>query len=108
MKESIIQRSVMDYLRMVEKQQGLYFFRANSGAFKTERGNFVKTGKAGLSDIVCIQKKPDHARILFLEVKNEKGRQSKTQKEAEEAVTYCGAEYHIIRSIGDIKRVIEL
>ena len=108
MKESIIQKACLDYLGTIP---GIYFFRAGAGAVKTSTGRFFKTGKPGLPDIVCcIPKTTDNGRIVGVfcgfEIKNEKGRQSPAQKEAEEQIKEAGGKYFIIRSLADIKKII--
>ncbi len=110
--EKTIQRSILDYLALMEKTQNIYFFRAGAGMVKLDSGRFFKTGKPGLSDIVVIQRRLDatgkpYARALFLEVKTAKGRQSEAQKHAEKAVIAAGGEYHIVRSIDNCKAVLE-
>jgi len=42
MKETEIQKSILEYLAY---QKNIYFFRAGSGAIRTEQGGYFKTGK---------------------------------------------------------------
>ena len=104
MKESVIQRGVLDYLELFSRQNNIYFFRAGSGAMKTESGRFFKTGKAGCADIVACH----NGKFYGLEVKTDTGRQSEAQKRAEDEIIRAGGEYHIVRSISDIKKVFPL
>ena len=48
--EKDTQKSVLDFLRL----KGIFHFRQNSGAFKTERGGFYRMGKSGAPDIVAV------------------------------------------------------
>lgn len=41
-------------------------------------------------------------------MKTEKGVQSKEQKAIEQIIKKCGAEYHVVRSIDDVVRVLSL
>ena len=101
MKESVIQRAVMDYLQWFSNSHKLYFFRSGAGNIKTEQGHYFKTGKPGCPDIsVCYQSK-----YWGIELKGPKGRQSALQKKAEKEILAAGGQYLIIRSLDDIKRV---
>lgn len=56
----------------------------------------------GVSDLIIIQ--PD--KVLFIELKIEKGVQSESQKDFEERIKKLGYEYHIIRSLNDFKNLL--
>jgi hypothetical protein len=50
-KETEIQAAILDYLRL----KGRFFWRNNSGAFKTERGGFFRVGTPGAPDMIgCV------------------------------------------------------
>ena len=51
--------------------------------------------KAGVSDLIVLM--PNRA--MFIELKNEKGIQSESQKDFEQSVTALGFEYYLIRSL---------
>ena len=105
MKESIIQKGILDYLGLYSKTHPIYFFRAGSGAVKTQQGRYFKTGVPGLPDIIVCG---SLGQFIGLEVKNEKGRQSQNQKQAEKDINAVGGEYHIVRSIADAKKIFPL
>lgn len=97
--EAMIQKAVLEFLAMVPK---CYAFRAGSGALKTENGNYVKTGRPGVPDIVvCFDGK-----WIGLEIKTDTGRQSQSQKQAEKKILDSGGQYYIIRSISDVRKII--
>jgi len=96
--EAMIQRACMDWLAT---QDGLYFFRANSGAFRTAQGRYVKTGRPGCPDIVICWK----GRFLGVEVKTETGKQSQAQRQAQKDIESSGGRYVVVRSVGDLKAV---
>ena len=107
--EKVIQKSILDYLRT---RSDIYFFRAGAGAVKTSTGRFFKSGKPGVPDIVCcVKKTTDNGRVvgifLGLEVKTEKGRQSVVQKKAEQEIKNAGGQYHIVRSVADVKEILK-
>ena len=104
MKESVIQKGVLDYLVWAATRHKIYWFRAGVGTLRTASGRVFKTGKAGCPDIVCVFK----SRFIGLEIKTLKGRQSSRQKEAQAEIEAAGGEYYIIRSIADVKKIIPI
>ena len=101
MKESVIQKGILDLLAWKAKTEQFYWFRAGAGAMKTSTGRFFKTGRPGLPDIVILY----HGRFIGAEVKNEKGRMSASQKQAKEEIINAGGEYHVVRSVADVKLI---
>ncbi|MFM7852283.1 MAG: VRR-NUC domain-containing protein, partial [Flammeovirgaceae bacterium] len=76
--------------------------RSQAGAVNTIRRNgsagFFKTGRAGTPDItVCYQGK-----FVGIEVKNKKGKQSESQKQAQETIEKTGGYYFIVRSLDEL------
>jgi hypothetical protein len=93
-KETEIQAAILDYLRL----KGRFFWRNNSGAFKTERGGFYRVGLAGSPDIIgCVDGK-----FIGLEVKTEKGKLSEHQEQFADALRAQGGLYFTVRSIDDV------
>ena len=63
--------------------------------------------KAGVSDLVVIHRVENkNARIIFVEVKTETGKQSPSQKQFEKHVQSMGLEYYVIRSLEKFKSII--
>ena len=58
---------------------------------------------AGVSDTILIL---PNSKIIFIEFKTAKGRQTEKQKEFEERVKKHGYEYFIIRSLDEFKKLI--
>ena len=100
MKENEIQKAILEYLNYIGK---IYFFRAGSGAIRTENGNYFKSGKVGCPDIVVCYK----GKFIGLEVKTEKGKQSDYQKVAEQEIKRAGGKYFMVRSINDVMKIIK-
>ncbi len=98
---TILVRAILDFLEF-QKQQGLkiYSFKSSSGQLKTEDGRFFKTGKPGCPDITCCFQ----GRFIGLEVKIEKDDQSTLQKQAQMEIEAAGGEYHVVRSMADVKK----
>ena len=71
---------------------------------KLESGRYFKTGIHGLQDITACHE----GRFIAIEVKTQKGRQSKDQKALEKKVIESGGEYLLARSLGDVKEFFAL
>jgi hypothetical protein len=65
MKESEIQRQILDYLAL----KGIFHYRNNSGAFKDSAAHFYRFGALGSPDIICVIK----GQYVRIEVKAPKG-----------------------------------
>lgn len=95
--ESNIKRQVQDFLNA----RGLFWFRQNTGAFKTKTGGFYHFGAIGSPDIFILHK----GLLIGLEIKSPKGKQEPAQKLFGEKMEKNGGLYFIIRSFGDILQV---
>lgn len=104
MKESALQKIIIDYLQFQENMGKLYFFRAGSGSVKLESGRYFKSGKKGCPDIVCLK----DSKFYGLEIKGDKGKQSAVQKGVEEKVKSCGGEYYLISDFDRMKFVLNI
>lgn len=119
MQERLIQKGIVNYLQLQENIWKLYFFRSWAWAVRVSGSNgrdrMFKTGKAGCPDVtVCkpVVVTPEMVwqvmwQFTGLEVKNEKGRQSESQKKAQERIEKAWGEYHIVRSLEEVISLIE-
>jgi hypothetical protein len=101
--ERLILKAIMNYLDILERQGKLYYIRSNSGAVRLQNGAFMKTGKVGCADIICLYK----GKFIAIEVKNEKGKQTPEQKMTGEIIDKLGGIYFVARSIDDVIRMLE-
>lgn len=115
MKESQIQRAIMDYLAA----ERIPAFRMNTGAmFGSHKGKkwAVRFGQKGMADIFAT---PWTGRVfggtrlscldhLWIEVKTAKGVQSDDQVEFQRYVEENGMEYLLARSVDDVREWIEM
>lgn len=101
--EKQLMRGCLDYLAYYKKTYPIFYFRANSGSVITQGGRVFKGASAGTPDIILLV----DSIFCGLECKTEKGRQSQVQKEVEKAITDAGGKYFLIRSMEDIKKVID-
>jgi hypothetical protein len=104
MKESLIQTVIEQYLCLMENMGKLVYTKNNSGAVKTQRGGFVRFGKAGSPDFLIFLK---DGKCLHLEVKNEKGRQADSQKDFQKKVEALGHRYIIVRSVDEVVKLLQ-
>ena len=102
--ERMVQKACMDWLAFFKKSHDIIYFRANSGAFKTQQGRYVKTGTPGLSDICCVW---DNV-FYGIEIKTATGRMSQSQKTFKKELEAAGGVYLLCRSVGDLKDVFRL
>lgn len=102
MKETLIQAGIIEYLKMLDNMWKIYFFRSGAGAVRTHTGSFFKTWRKGCPDISVVL----NGKYIGLEVKNEKGRQSESQKIAEKDIKKAGWEYYIVKSVDDVIKIL--
>lgn len=105
MKETSIQKNILDYLQCLENRGDAYVLRTGAGAIKTEKGYYFKTGKKGCPDITLLYK----GKYLGIEVKGPKGRLSLHQKKAKELIEKAGGIYwEVTSTVETIKKLSEL
>lgn len=102
MKETIIQKSVLDYLRM----KGYFAVRLNNIPTPLGDGKFRPVAMKGLPDAhvdVVVDGLPIS---VWIEFKNEKGRLSPNQKNVRDAIHTYGGFYYVVRSIDEMERAL--
>ncbi len=81
----------------------IIFAVPNDSSSKEETMRKLATGMlAGASDLVVVQ--PN--RVIFVEVKTDKGTQQENQKQFEADVKRLGFEYHVVRNLDQFKKVV--
>jgi hypothetical protein len=71
---------------------------------KKEMMSMIQTGlMSGVSDLIVVLP----SRVLFVEVKTDKGTQQPKQKEFEQIVTALGFEYIVVRSLQEFQKNIK-
>jgi hypothetical protein len=98
MKESYVQRQILDYLAL----KGIFHYRNNSGAFKRDDGHFYRFGALGSPDIICVIA----GQYVGIEVKAPKGKQSEHQKVFQDALEQAGGKYLLAHSLDDVTREV--
>lgn len=94
MKESDVQRAILDYLAL----KRIFHYRNNSGAFKRDDGHFYRFGALGSPDIVCVV----NGQYVGIEVKAPGGKQSEHQKEFQRRLEEAGGRYLLACSLDDV------
>jgi len=105
MKEAELKNAVGDYLQILMNQGKLYYDRLNSGEFIEVRGNSrrrIMGCRKGTADFFVLTKFRCGLwipRIIFIEVKGDKGRSSPEQGAFRIMVEEQLAEYLVIRDL---------
>ena len=86
--ENDVKHQVKDYLYL----KGYFHFPILQGL----------GARKGIPDIIAIK----NNRVLFLEIKSPKGKQSEWQKQFQELIEGNGGEYYIVRSLDDLIKII--
>lgn len=94
MKESDVQRQILDYLAL----KHVFHYRNNSGAFKDSNEHLYRFGATGIPDIICVIK----GQYVGIEVKGPKGKQSDYQKEFQRQLGDAGGKYILAHSLDDV------
>lgn len=109
MNEADTKKTIADYLEIGMAQGKWYYDRLNSGEVIEVRGKTrrrVKLCREGTADFFVLlgwRNQPwDYCKIIFLEVKGDKGMQGEDQHTFQGLVEAQGAEYHIVRSVEEV------
>lgn len=108
MKENRIQYEIVAWFRnnyclKIHNPRCIIFSVPNERSNTMELSRMMSTGLlSGVSDLIVIL--PN--RILFIECKNETGKQQHTQIDFMQSITSLGFEYHVVRSLSDFQNII--
>ena len=96
--EFTIQVEIVDYCR---KNNIICFSVPNEATRNNSK--YIKSGVlAGVSDLICI----NDGKVLFIELKDYKGKQSDKQKEFEKIIISQGFQYFLVRSLAEFKKIV--
>lgn len=113
MNEADLKRTIADYLEVGMAQGKWYYDRLNSGEVIEVRGKTrrrVKLCREGTADFFVLDEFQCGLwipRLTFLEVKGDKGKQTKKQEVFEEMVEAQGARYFVVRSVEEVIESLE-
>jgi len=101
--ESQIENAILEFLNYsgwyARKIPLAGYFDPKTRRYRKHNSPWIATG---FSDIIAIKK----TRILFLEVKSRIGKQSDDQKEFERNINFHGFNYHVVRSVEEVRAII--
>jgi len=102
--ENKIQQEIVKYFRSNYYGRGLCFSVPNerSGGYMAMKDLLLTGLLSGVSDLVIVL----NNKVLFVEVKNEIGRQSDKQKRFEEDVQKLGHQYFLVRNLKEFKEIL--
>ena len=85
--------------------KGIIFSISNErdGGFMAMKDLLLTGLLSGVSDLIVVMK----GKVIFVEVKNDIGRQSEKQIKFQKQVDNLGFEYHLVRSLEDFKNIIK-
>ena len=96
--EFTIQVEIVDYCR---KNNIICFSVPNEATRNNSK--YIKSGVlAGVSDLICII----DGKVLFIELKDYKGKQSVKQKDFEKIIISQGFQYFLVRSLDEFKKIV--
>lgn len=103
--ESKIQQEIVIWFRNNNlKTNNIIFSVPNEGKSAKEQMFKKATGlMSGVSDLICI----NDGEVIFIECKDEKGKQSDKQIQFEEIVKSQGYRYILVRSLEDFKNKLK-
>ena len=96
--EFTIQVEIVDYCR---KNNIICFSVPNEATRNNSK--YIKSGVlAGVSDLICI----NDGEVLFIELKDYKGKQSEKQKDFEKSIISQGLNYFLVRTLDEFKKIV--
>ena len=101
--ESDIQRTVCDYLFNYKRYFG--WRNNNVGVYDPTTRGFRRPQKYAPKGLPDIQVITDGGFTIFLEIKRKGGKQSPDQKDFEQKCKDKGAEYYVIKDVGELKEI---
>ena len=104
MSEAKIQADIVQYLQT----RGVYFFSVPNEAAGRDAAIRMARLKAmglrsGVSDMVLIFP----GQVVFVEVKDENGKQSDNQRRFQDKVNELGFDYFLVKSVEDVQKVVD-
>lgn len=106
--ESRIQQEIIiwfrnNYCLKHHDPRSCIFSVPNDSANAKEQMRKIATGlMSGVSDLIVVH----GGRLLFVECKDDKGRQSEKQQEFQQIIEAQGFSYHVVRSLDEFKQLI--
>ncbi len=101
--EAKVQQEIVEWYRKTHYQKGIIFSVPNERAGYTAIKDFLLTGLlSGVSDLIIVERN----RVLFVEVKNYKGKQSLKQVKFQQNVENLNHKYYLVRTLDQFKKAL--
>ena len=98
------EHDVQNHIRLELSKLGWITFRMNVGKIKTKDGRWFDTGlPPGFSDLIALKE----GKLIFLEIKTEKGKPSKNQINFLNQMKSLGFNGGIVRNMKDVSKLID-
>ena len=103
--ENKIQQEIVQYFRANYYKKGVIFSVPNerAGGYLAMKDLLLTGLLSGVSDLIVVL--PN--KVLFVEVKNEIGKQSDKQIKFQAGVTNLNHNYYLVRSLEDFKAIVK-
>lgn len=102
--EAKIQQEIVEFYRANHYGKGVIFSVPNERAGYVAIKDFLLTGLlSGVSDLIVVEQN----RVLFVEVKNYKGKQSLKQKKFQQNLENLNHKYYLVRSLEQFKEILK-
>ena len=103
-KESKIQQEIVIWYRNNNlNSNNIIFSVPNEGKSATEQMYKKATGMlSGVSDLICI----NNGKILFIECKDETGKQRENQMKFQKKIESNGYKYYLVRTLEEFKTIL--
>ncbi len=102
--EAKVQQEMVEWFRRTYYGKGLIFSVPNerAGVFLAMKDLLLTGLLSGVSDLIVVLP----TEVLFIEVKNEKGKQSANQIKFQKNVENLGYKYHLVRNLKEFQEII--
>ena len=103
--EAKIQQEIIEWYRANHYKKGVIFSVPNerTGGYVAMKPLLLTGLLSGVSDLIVVES----GRVLFIEVKNEKGKQSAKQIKFQMNVENLNHIYHLVRTLEDFIKIIQ-
>lgn len=102
--EAKIQQEIIEWFRSNYYKKGVIFSVPNerSGGYMAMKDLLLTGLLSGVSDLIVVLK----GRVIFVEVKNEIGKQSAKQKKFQTNIESLDFDYHLVRTLFEFKALL--
>lgn len=107
--EAILQVACVEFLRVLERTQGLRFVATMpEGERSPARAGWAKAMgmRAGVPDLIIFQARGGHRRTIFVELKAPKGSLSEAQIDFQKWAESAGYGFHVVKDVLQLQAIL--